>query len=251
MQRHPSPLVQAMMSPTIIITRAVFMLVAVKVLSSFSFAQDTKGGARPDGVPVDPTLEDFQDLLSNSPFRRLMSLSDDLLLTGVAKLRQGLVVTVQNRRTNETITVSKEPNPQGWRLVGVTSGAEISDIQATIQVGKQEITLRFDKERSSPERIRYSRRRTFRPASEPEKPSVEQWLARLEPDLLGNLDELIEPKKEQFRYDFKAYLEMYPDSSSELRADFAKKRLSELVKENEQERQVQGKQVEDLTSSEP
>ena len=167
-------------------------------------------------------------------------------MTGVAKLPSGTVVTVYNRRAQETYSVDAQENAQGWRLLEVLGGRELDDVQARILVGKQEVMLRFDPRRMSPESIRRSQPRTVKPGKVPEKASVEQWLARLEPDLLKTYDQLGETPKESFRRAFEIYLEEYPNASSELRAINARENLRALQEQEERERQAAPKNLENL-----
>lgn len=229
------------------------ILIASLLLGTALHAQETEDTepALPDGVEESLTLDQFQDLLSNSPFRRLMSFSEDLVLTGVAKLPEGTVVTVYNQRARETYSVSASENVQGWRLVDVTGGDELDDVEALILVGKQEVRLRFDPRRLSPESIRRYRSRRVRPGGSPEKPSVEQWLAKLDTDLLKSYDELDDTYKDRFRYGFESYLETYPNASSELRTMTARERLETVQEQQEQERQATANPIETLEVGTP
>ncbi len=206
---------------------------------------------RPDGVADPVTLDHFREILSNSPFRRLMSFSDDLSLTGVAKLPGGTVVTVYDRRARETYTVAAKENAQGWRLVDVSGGRELDDVQATIHVGRQEVTLRFDERRLSPEAIRRSRPRRVKPATRPEEPSVEQWLAELDPNLLKNYDQLDEKYQDRFRYAFEDYLETYPTASSELRMITARENLEAAQSQQDDERDQETSTLQTLEVGQP
>jgi hypothetical protein len=214
-------------------------------------ANDQEASPLPEGVVEPLTLEEFQDLLSNSPFRRLMSFSDDLILTGVARLSEGTVVTVYDRRARETYSVSARENAQGWRLIDVSGGRELDDVQARILVGKQELTLRFDQRRLTPESIRRYQPRRVTPAKAPEQPSVEQWLARLDPKLLRNYDNLDDSYKERFRYSFEDYLEEYPRASSELRTITARENLEAVLEQQEKERDTLSEDLESLEVGDP
>ena len=205
----------------------------------------------PDGVGEPLGLDQFQDLLSNSPFRRLMSFSEDLVLTGVAKLPEGTVVTVYDQRAKETYSVSARENVQGWRLVDVTGGDELDDVEARILIGKQEVMLRFDQRRLTPESIRRARPRRVKPAQSPEKPSVEQWLAQLDTTLLKNYDQLDDTYKDRFRYSFESYLEAYPNASSELRTLTARERLEAVQEQQAIEREATIKPLETLDVGSP
>ncbi len=200
----------------------------------------------PEGVSEPLSLDQFQDLLSNSPFRRLMSFSDDLILTGVATLETGTVVTVFDRRAEETYSVSGEENAQGWRLVDVSGGRELEDVEARILVGKQEVTLGFDERRLTPETIRRYQPRRVTPAKTPEEPSIEQWLARLDPNLLREYDHLDDSYKDRFRYSFEDYLEEYPRASSELRTITARENLETVLEQQEKERETLAESLEGL-----
>ena len=231
---------------------SLFKFLVVAVLGSACFAQEREPAAPlPDGVSEPLGLEQFQDLLSNSPFRRLMSFSEDLVLTGVAKLPEGTVVTVYDQRAKETYSVAAAENVQGWRLVGVTGGEELDDVEARILIGKQEVMLRFDQRRLTPESIRRGRPRRVKPAQSPEKPSVEQWLAQLDTNLLKNYDQLDDTYKNRFRYSFESYLESFPNASSELRTLTARERLDAVQEQQTIERQATTKPLETLDVGSP
>ena len=166
-----------------------------------------------------------------------MSLSEDLILTGVAKFPSGAVVTVFNRRSRETYSVSAKENEQGWRLVNMQGGRSLEDIRATILVGKQEVTIRFDPNRLSPEAIRRSMPSRVKPGRKPQDPSVEQWLAKLDPNLLRRYDELVDERKRRFRFHFEGYLDEYPSASSELRTDFARTTMQAFEQQQTEELQ--------------
>ncbi len=237
-------------NPTLRRIGALFAFLGITVLAS---AQEPASEEQilPDGVASPLTLDQFQELLSNSPFRRLMSLSEDLVISGVAKFPSGTVVSVFNRRSRETYTVSAKENAQGWRLVDVIGGRNLEDIQATIQVGKQEVIIKFDPRRLSPESIRKSRPRRVKPGRSPEKPNVEQWLARLDPDLLRAYDELEDDRKNRFRYQFQGYLEEYPNASSELRKDFARGNLQAFEQQQTKELQATPGSLQNLDVGKP
>ncbi len=234
------------------ILKSLFRSLLVAVLVSGCFAQEKEAPAPlPDGVGEALGLEQFQDLLSNSPFRRLMSFSEDLVLTGVAKLPEGTVVTVYDQRAKETYSVSANENVQGWRLIDVTGGDELDDVEARILIGKQEVMLRFDQRRLTPESIRRGRSRRVKPGQSPEKPSVEQWLAQLDTTLLKNYGELDDTYKDRFRYSFETYLEAYPNASSELRTLTARERLDAVQEQQTIERQAATKPLETLDVGSP
>lgn len=226
----------------IVLPRLMFLLSLTPTLAFCQAGNKPPPPARPEGVASAVALDHFQELLGNSPFRRLLSLSDNLVLSGVGKLPSGTVVTVMNRDTNETYTVSAEENAQGWKLLEVIGGRSLEEVEAKISVGKETVTIRFDRRRLRPENMRRGGDQA-KPAQAPEKPSVEQWLARLNPVFLKTFDDLPDPRKEQFRSVFANYLDEYPEASSELRRDFARSALDGIKQKAASEQAEQQKQL--------
>ena len=85
----------------------------------------------------------------------------------------------------------------------------------------------------------------------PEKPSVEQWLAQLDTNLLKNYDQLDDTYKNRFRYSFESYLESFPNASSELRTLTARERLDAVQEQQTIERQATTKPLETLDVGSP
>ena len=108
------------------------------------------------GIPPAVTLDQFKDLFEKSPFRRHLSLSESLILSGVANLPTGDVVTVLNRASSETFVVSKSPNAQGWKLLELSNHNDLTKVSAKITAGGHVVTLRFDPQRLAPEVIKTS-----------------------------------------------------------------------------------------------
>ena len=76
--------------------------------------------AQDDGaIPRPLRDETFDALMANSPFTRSLGISDSLILTGVARFDQDTYATLMDTKTMESIIVSRQPNREGWQLVGV------------------------------------------------------------------------------------------------------------------------------------
>jgi len=95
--------------------------------------------------------DDFRELIDNSPFTRALNLSDSLILTGVARMGGKPMATLMNTETKETFVISDVPNPQGWKMVEISSGSDLETVTAKISVnGGEVVTVRFDENRLKP-----------------------------------------------------------------------------------------------------
>lgn len=98
-------------------------------------------------IPRAVHMEDFEALVTNSPFTRSLGVSDSLILTGVAQFEQDVYATLLDTKTFESHIVSRAPNYLGWQLVGVGGRSEeMQTWSAKIQVpGGEVISVRYQK----------------------------------------------------------------------------------------------------------
>ena len=89
-------------------------------------------GADEPAIPLPVRAADYQDLLERPPFRQVLGLSPSLVLSGVASLPNGKVVTVWDRATGRSFVVTATPNPQGWKLIDLTQSTDLRSVAATI-----------------------------------------------------------------------------------------------------------------------
>ena len=96
-------------------------------------------------IPPSVKEEDFEALLTNSPFTRSLGVSDSIILTGVAHFENDVFATLLDTKTMESHVVSKTANFQGWQLVGVGgNSAEMRTWSAKIQVpGGEVVSIRY------------------------------------------------------------------------------------------------------------
>ena len=184
-----------------------------------------------DELPKPVTVEDFNSLLEAPPFRRYLSLSDALVVTGVAKLPKITVVTVLNRETNETLVISDRPNPQGWELVELRNAENLASVEAKIKSQDQVITCRFDPQRLQPERIRRSRRNQGKPGGILKGTNEQEMMRRLDENLLKAFETLPPGSQETFRKSFREYVGNYPDATENMRSEFAERTLKNIVED--------------------
>jgi hypothetical protein len=107
--------------------------------------------------PVD--LTQAQTMVDNSPFTRVLSLSDSLILTGIAYIQGKPVATILNKATKESYVVSDEPNAQGWKLADTSASRTLTRTQAKLVVGTEIVTVRYSDEQMTPETSNDRRRR--------------------------------------------------------------------------------------------
>lgn len=184
-------------------------------------------GADP-AVPGPVNGTQFSALLERPPFRRVLALSDALVLSGVATLPTGRVVTVWDRGSKQSFLVSPQPNAQGWKLVSLTDSTDLRSISAVIASGDQSITLRFDPDRLTPPKLD----NTSRPAAKSESQVVVEALLRsLDSAAAREFEGLPPTEQETFRKSFADFLNTYPAAPDPERIQFVRRTLAELPTE--------------------
>lgn len=103
----------------------------------------------PVSAAVDPDLPQpldatkLEQAVSNSPFTRLVSLSEDLVLTGIARVDGKPVATIFNRKTKESFVVGQEPNFQGWVLEEILPAPDLARSRVLLSVGGEKVKLAY------------------------------------------------------------------------------------------------------------
>ncbi len=182
--------------------------------------------AEEGAIPAPVTAADFSQLLEHPPFRRSLSLSESMVLSGVAVLPDGPMVTLWNRSTGESFVVGNNPNAQGWKLLELSQSSDLRSVTAVISAAGQELTIRFDPERLTPPKLD----NTSRPGSRPEGQIVVEALLRsLDPEAAKSFEALPPAGQEIFRKSFAEFLETYPASADGDRRTFVQKSLAEAL----------------------
>ena len=175
-------------------------------------------------IPEPVNATNYPDLLQRPPFRRVLTLSESLILSGVATLPGGKVVTVWDRASGRSFIVSAVPNPQGWKLLEVSDSTDLRTVTATIAAGDQKLTLRFDPERLTPPKLD----NTSKPAPRSENAvMVEALLRSLQPAAAKDFEGLPAEAQETFRKAFSSFLATYPTASDARRLEFVHRALEE------------------------
>ena len=183
-------------------------------------------GLRADEPAIPPPVSaaNYPALLERPPFREVLGLSQSLVLSGVASLPGGKVVTVWDRATGRSFVVTSTPNPQGWKLADLTESTDLRSVAATIASGDETITLRFDPERLTPPKLD----NTSKPAPRSEGAIVVEALLRsLHPASAKEFEALPAAEQETFRKSFSEFLSAYPTASDTKRLAFVQRALEE------------------------
>jgi hypothetical protein len=108
----------------------------------------------PVAVPAAPAASGDPDLpqpfdaaslnavIQNSPFTRIVSISDSLVLTGMAYVNGKPVVTIFDKNEKQSLVVTEEPNLKGWKLMEALPTANIERAQAKIAIGGETFSIR-------------------------------------------------------------------------------------------------------------
>ncbi|HCN27314.1 MAG TPA: hypothetical protein DIT64_00690 [Verrucomicrobiales bacterium] len=96
-------------------------------------------------------------VLESSPFSRMVNLSDNLVLTGIAYVDGKPVATIFNKETKQSSVVGSEPNFQGWILQEALPAPDVKLSQAKISIGGEVVSVRYAT--VSAEEMRGERRR--------------------------------------------------------------------------------------------
>lgn len=113
----------------------------------FAPQADAMPAAKP-ATPADPDLPQPFDpaslgpVIENSPFTRIVSISDSLVLTGMAYVDGKAVVTIFDKNEKKSIVVTDEPNLKGWKLVEALPVGKIERAQAKIAIGGETFSIR-------------------------------------------------------------------------------------------------------------
>lgn len=117
--------------------------------------------AQPDpDLPQPFDAASLTPVIQNSPFTRMVNMSDNLVLTGIAYIDGKPVATIFNKETKLSYVVSETPNPQGWKLNEAMPAPDISRSQAKITIGGEVVSVRYDAAALSPENIKKDKARS-------------------------------------------------------------------------------------------
>jgi hypothetical protein len=85
----------------------------------------------------------LSSVAASSPFTRMVNVSDNLVLTGIAYINGKPVATLFNKETKESHLVSTEPNFQGWVLNEALPAPDITRSRALVTIGGEQVKVSY------------------------------------------------------------------------------------------------------------
>ncbi len=172
----------------------------------------------------------FEALLGNSPFLRVLDLTETYALRGIAEIDGEKVATLFNKQTEKSVLVSAAtPNAEQMRLVGVNEATDfLAGISATIAVAGEEVELKFEPERVAP-------KPKGRPSGGPgnasggDRRDGDSQRRGPSKEDMERYKSLPDEKKEKFREYIRQSMQKYPDMSREERGNLIRGALTRLA----------------------
>jgi hypothetical protein len=125
-----------------------FRLGAILLLAASLHAEDQPVADDDLPAPFDAGVAD--QLLTHSPFNRIVNPEDTLQLTGIAYVEGKPVATFLNKETKERVTVSEVPNPQGWKITEAIPGNDPQTTEVHVMIGGEDITMHYGDSQLTP-----------------------------------------------------------------------------------------------------
>jgi len=174
-------------------------------------------------LPQPVTEGHFNQVLGNSPFLRILDLSETYSLRGIAEIDGQPVATLYNRDKKRTVVVAAdEANDLGMKLVDVVPNQDLTGVMARISVGGEEVELKFDSDRVNPQPKGGGRGGTSGGDRKdgkrrgPSKEDIERYKA------------LSDEKKEKLRNFIRGTMQKYPKMSREDRGNLIRGAMQKL-----------------------
>ncbi len=209
------------------------------LIASAVHAQDSSLSDSDLPQPLDPGVAD--ELLTHSPFTRVVNLEGTLQLTGIAYVDGRPVATLLNRDTKERLTISEEPNAQGWKITDATPSTDLKDTEVQLMIGGQVVTMRYGDEQLTPG------------ASKKGEPGV--YVARPDPGMGGRRDPNGEPhvrtssllgdngremyaslsreSRDKLKDAVRAHMEKHPEQTMEQNSAYAQKMFNRIKSDDQ------------------
>lgn len=183
-----------------------------------------------DDLPQPLAANNFNELMSNSPFTRSLNLSDSLILTGVAKMGGKPVATLMNRETKETYVISENPNAQGWKMVGISDGSDLDKVTAKIALsGGEVVTVRFDDAQLKPGEAKPAAGAGGSQGSGGKDGKRRRFSGGPPPEVMEKLRSLTEEQRGKLREYMTKKMQSKPDMSSDERRELLGKAVEKIT----------------------
>lgn len=173
----------------------------------------------------------FEALMGNSPFLRVLDLTETFALRGIAEIDGVPVATLFNRETKKSILVSaSEANAEQMQLMEISNGADdfLIGISATIAVAGEQVELKFEPERIAPRpKNAGSSGRGPSSGGGSSEPKDGERRGPSKEDI-ARYQALPDEKKEKLREYIRQSMQKYPDMSREERGNLIRGAMTRL-----------------------
>ncbi len=209
--------------------RALLLCFGSLLLVTSTRGQETVAMVDPD-LPKPLEAGHFEVLMGNSPFLRVLNLTETYALRGIAEIDGVPVATLFNRETKKSVLVTAhEANAEQMRLMEVSNSADdfLIGMSATIAVAGEEVELKFEPDRIAPKPKNPgssagnhgSGGSDQKDGDRPKGPSKED---------IARYQALPEEKKEKLREYIRQTMQRYPDMSREERGNLIRGAMTRL-----------------------
>jgi hypothetical protein len=174
------------------------------------------------------------DLLTHSPFTRVVNLEEMLQLTGIAYVDGRPVATFLNKATQQHVTVSEEPNAEGWRIMSTTPGDDLHDTEVQLMIGSEVITMHYGDAQLTPGGSRKGEPGAFNGRSssgmhfgskDDNRPRTSSFLGENGRELYNSLSR---ESRDKLKEAMHSYLEKNPNRTPEQTSAYAQKIFSKI-----------------------
>lgn len=217
--------------------------------SGFLWAQETSPEAAnsptaPASNPPEDSLlpqpfnpEALNDLVANPPFTRTVNPSDSLVLSGLAFIQGKPVATLFDTETKQSIAVSDKPNSKGWTLAEALPVTSMSRAQAKISIGGEIVTIRYNKEALTPDKLKKEKPSapsgTPPPQGPPPGGGYERSGPRPSQEDIERFRSLSDKAKDRLREEFSRNRERLMNATPEERAAFMRSTFERVQREDQ------------------
>ncbi len=127
----------------------VAIMGAIVMFSGASFLRGEAPAetAPPSELPEPVTKKNFAALKNQSPFLRSIGLSKSIVLTGIARMEEGIFASLFDLETRESYLVGQKANPEGWQLVSINGDqSNLETLTARVKIaGSEVVSIRYEK----------------------------------------------------------------------------------------------------------
>ena len=184
--------------------------------------------------PFDPSQ--LNALIENPPFNRTINPSDSLVLSGLAFIDGKPVATLFDSESKKSILVTDEPNARGWPVNEAVGAGDISRAQAKVSIGGEVVSIRYNKDALTPDKLKKQRSssdgRGPPPGAPPSGDGYQRSGPRPSAEDMQRFQSLSDKAREKLRDEFTKNRERLMNATPEERAAFMRSTFERISRED-------------------